>query len=413
MFHDIKLERWRQFQYLNIEFHPQLTVLTGANGTGKTTILNLLNRHFGWNLQLVSTPRRLKRGRARFFSDLWPADEVQDEEAEPAPSRSEIGQITYSDGQVARLSVPENLQEAYAVEISGQERIPGIFVPSHRPVYGVYQKVEQIPTELQPKEQLFEIYLNALRNFYTPRPRALPIFQIKQALISLATFGYGNEVVQPNQEAIDVFEGFQNVLRTVLPESLGFESFEILMPEVVLKTRSGEFSFDAVSGGVSALIDISWQLLMRSRIDERFAVIIDEPENHLHPELQRAVLPNLLKAFPDAQFIVATHNPFVVSSVPESNVYVLDYTTERKVVSTVLDMVNKAGTSNEILRDVLGLSNVMPLWVETRVEEIVRKYSAEELNEAVLRLIKADMSEIGLGDLFPEALTRVLEQGVD
>ena len=34
---------------------------------------------------------------------------------------------------------------------------------------------------------------------------------------------------------------------------------------------------------------------------ESFVAIIDEPENHLHPELQRNFLGNLIKAFPNVQ----------------------------------------------------------------------------------------------------------------
>ena len=70
MFAGIDLQGWRQFEAVSIDFHPRLTVLTGANGTGKTTILNLLNRHFGWNLTLVSTPKS-RRGVLRYWSDLW------------------------------------------------------------------------------------------------------------------------------------------------------------------------------------------------------------------------------------------------------------------------------------------------------------------------------------------------------
>ena len=35
---------------------------------------------------------------------------------------------------------------------------------------------------------------------------------IKEAIISLATFGPGNNYVKMNQEALDIFEGFQTVL---------------------------------------------------------------------------------------------------------------------------------------------------------------------------------------------------------
>jgi hypothetical protein len=34
MFSRLTLNNWRQFSQINIEFHPRLTVLTGANGSG-------------------------------------------------------------------------------------------------------------------------------------------------------------------------------------------------------------------------------------------------------------------------------------------------------------------------------------------------------------------------------------------
>ena len=50
-FSRLKLSDWKQFSKVDIHFHPKLTVLTGANASGKSTILNLLSRHFGWNYQ--------------------------------------------------------------------------------------------------------------------------------------------------------------------------------------------------------------------------------------------------------------------------------------------------------------------------------------------------------------------------
>ena len=47
MFKGIKIKNWRQFNNIDIEFHPNLTVITGANGAGKTTILSILSKHFG------------------------------------------------------------------------------------------------------------------------------------------------------------------------------------------------------------------------------------------------------------------------------------------------------------------------------------------------------------------------------
>ena len=51
----------------------------------------------------------------------------------------------------------------------------------------------------------------------------------------------------------------------------------------------------------------------------------DEPENHLHPSMQKSFLPNVIAAFPSVQIIAVTHSPFIISALQDSAVYVLRY----------------------------------------------------------------------------------------
>jgi predicted ATP-binding protein involved in virulence len=50
-------------------------------------------------------------------------------------------------------------------------------------------------------------------------------------------------------------------------------------------------------------------------------VLIDEPEFHLHLDLQYQIMPLLTEMFPKVQFIVATHSPAVISSIRNATVY--------------------------------------------------------------------------------------------
>lgn len=147
---------------------------------------------------------------------------------------------------------------------------------------------------------------------------------------------------------------FQQILGNVLPPSLGFVELVIRPPDVVIRTKDSEFLFESMSGGVSAIIELAWQIFLRSRDYAAFTVCIDEPENHLHPSLQRSLLPTLLNAFPGLTFIVATHSPFVVTAVPDSHVYVLDREDDG-VVARLLSRANMAASPDETLRRVLGL----------------------------------------------------------
>lgn len=98
------------------------------------------------------------------------------------------------------------------------------------------------------------------------------------------------------------------------------------------------FSFDTLADGYSAIITIAMELLMRMEghgskaYDMEGVVLIDEIETHLHVDLQKKVLPFLVDFFPKLQFIVTTHSPFVLSSL--SNAVVCDL--ESSLVTTDL-----------------------------------------------------------------------------
>lgn len=98
-------------------------------------------------------------------------------------------------------------------------------------------------------------------------------------------------------------------------------SFWITMPNKV------PISFSSFSDGYSAFLDIMLSIMESMRYLTYYnfelpgIVIIDEIETHLHVELQKEILPFLTKMFPNVQFIVSTHSPFVVSSVANAVVY--------------------------------------------------------------------------------------------
>ena len=396
-FDALEVAEWRQFGRVEIKFHPRATIITGANSTGKTTLLNILSQHFGWAQRYIGTPRIDRLGAQRYFSGVV---------SESHNTNVEVGKLIYDDRKVATLQAPTE-GASFQISIGNQQEVPGIYITSHRPVY-TYQQVTQIPTQVRAGNELFLQYLNNIRQFYQPSARIeSPSYRLKAALISLAVFGYGNQAVAPDYESQEAFEGFSEALRRVLPADLNFRKIAIRMPEVILETGTGDFSLDAASGGIAALMDVAWQIYMQSRSGATFTVLMDEPENHLHPRLQRSVLPGLLEAFPGAQFIVCTHNPFVVTSVRDSNVIVLDFV-DGRVQSTNLAEVDRSATANQVLTDVLGVPFPVPLWVEDEVQKIVNSVRDEDLTTELLTSLRTQLNSIGLGDLFPEVIDRLL-----
>jgi hypothetical protein len=241
-----------------------------------------------------------------------------------------------------------------------------------------------------------------------------PIYRMKESIISMVTFGPGNTNVQGNPALARLFTDFKTILSKVLPPTIGFKDISIRIPDVVLVTESGDFVIDAASGGLMSIIDLSWQIFLFSQGKDDFVVTIDEPENHLHPSMQRSILGRLVDAFPKAQFVVVTHSPFVVSSVRDSSVYALKYTewgenvssefSGNQVSSIKLDLDAKAATASEILRDVLGVPVTLPEWAESELKHITEEFCRKPISEKSFRDLREALNNAGLNEYLPDAL---------
>lgn len=416
MFTRMNIKEWRQFSNVDITFHEHLTVLTGANGAGKTTILNLLSKSIGWTPQFVSSYEKDEKGVSKYFNSLKVLSKKLFIKLAPTNDnqlfKNKLGELEFSDGTIGDLVLPDNITNGiYSIQIKGGHTERGVYVNSHRPNFP-YKTVRSVPTAVATREQIYNKYNEFNKTFvfdtFRNANEVSATSLIKETLASLAIFGYGNQSVVPNETALKLFEGYVNILKIVLPPKLGFENISVDIPEVILRTRTGNFPIDAVSGGISSIIDITWQLYMFADTSESFVALIDEPENHLHPELQKSFLGNLIKAFPNVQFIVATHNPFMITSQKDSNVYVLNYNEQNKVYSLKLDYINRAGTSNAILRDVLGIDSTMPTWAAEELETIIEKYSYCDFSSNNLASLREELSSIGLADYIPESIVQIV-----
>ena len=403
-FSRLEINEWQQFRTVDIEFHERLTIITGANASGKTTLLNVLARHANWNLPSLATPVRSKVSNSVLGFFTWVLRRARDSQG------NQIGTLTYNTRDRAKILVPEVSAAAYLLQIEEMSSVPCFFVPSHRSIYR-YGLVGRISTGRLTKQQAFERVQESTRSGYIGGGEPASIFHMKDVLISWSIFGRGNVDMVADKELEIFYDGFQETLRKVLPPTLGFRRFAIRSMEIVLECESGEFILDGASGGLNTLIDLAWQIFMygTGENDGGFTVIIDEVENHLHPTAQRRLLSDLLGAFPKARFVVSTHSPLIVNSVRESAVYALRYDDSKRVWSERLDLVNQAKGATQILNEVLGVSSTMPLWAERELDGIVSRFASMPISESSFDLLRSQLAKIGLADYFPQTLGKILD----
>jgi len=420
-FSNLTIEGWRQFKKVSIVLHPRLTVLTGANGAGKSTLLGVFSQHFGWHKNLLATPVKKRDGSKGFFSGFLTLFKKPSETPLP-DNRDRIGVLKYSDGQVSQIFIPRETGIEYGLEINSQQHISGVNIPSHR-VMSRFQQIGNIPTTDIGPEQAYGNYFSEIMGRYNGHQTQFsPVYRMKESLISMATFGEGNKYVESKPELLRAYLGFIDALRLMLPESLGFQDLSIRTPDVILVTKTGEFLIDAVSGGLSSILDLTWQIYMFSLKHVNPVVVMDEPENHLHPSMQRTLMSKLLRTFPRAQFIVATHSPFIVTSEEDCNIYALRYDLNdygqgssepafapaNSVVSVKLDMKDKAGNANDVLVEVLGLETTLPEWAEKKIRDIVTRLQGVGMSPEAYREISEDLKRSGLGKALPRVLSETL-----
>jgi predicted ATP-binding protein involved in virulence len=99
-----------------------------------------------------------------------------------------------------------------------------------------------------------------------------------------------------------------------------------------VNTNGKLFKFTELSDGFAAIIDIISDMILKMQHEnslvraykKKGVVMIDEIETHLHLALQKNIMPILTTIFPNIQFIVTTHSPFVLSSLPNAIAFDLE-----------------------------------------------------------------------------------------
>lgn len=106
-------------------------------------------------------------------------------------------------------------------------------------------------------------------------------------------------------------------------------------------------------------------------------VLIDEVDLHLHPQWQSEIANALTRTFPNIQFIISTHSPHVINSVPTTSLRIID--ADGSITSAPYGY---GMPSNVVLGDLMSLSRDVPEEVDNAIRQFNVAYLQGNINDA-------------------------------
>ena len=368
----LKLRDYRCFEALDIDFHPQLTVLVAANGAGKTSVLDAVAVAFGPYVGAFdeAVGKHFEASDIRLFK----VRETASHEMEYAPKGVRLD---------ARGFIPDSL-----IDSVSETHPPSTW---HRALTGP----TKAKTTIKDAKELIDYGKRLQEAVRTPgKVVLLPLlayygtgrlWQQKKLMASKKiqrtsrTIGYADcldpassykafvewfrywslnakearlkaqEIGQHSNET--EFDGYIQSVGSAVNiclEPAGWTDIEYSFTHDALVAHHeqfGQLPVELLSDGIRNMIGMVADIAFRATklnghlgataaVHTPGIVLIDEVDMHLHPEWQQVVLRNLTRAFPAMQFIVTTHSPQVLSTVRRANIRVLSPDQSGNIIAT-------------------------------------------------------------------------------
>ncbi len=370
---DFTIDKVRHLEKIEIPLDREKRkhlILTGRNGSGKTSVLDKAAEYFRV---------MFRQGGAAFsmtFPMVMPAEISLDAEAV-----RDIG-IT--------LKFSRSLDELYHMFCEGK------FVLA-------YYKADR-SFEVEDSAHVEKVELKS-RYLINDSPRVHFVKYLRDLKMTQALAAAGGKR-EKSEEISRWFEKLRDLLRSIFED----DSLELLFDEETFQFSIVErgrepFGFNTLSSGYAAVLDIVADLMLRMEKQTKRTfdfhmsgiVLVDEIDAHLHLEMQRNIMKLLTTVFPNIQFIVSTHSPFILNSLKDAVIYDLE---NHLLVGEGLTDIPYDGIVDGYFR------------ADTMSESLKEKFNRYRILVNKGRLSDEDMEEIAGLELFLEEIPDYLALGI-
>lgn len=328
----LKIENFRGFESLTLGFHPEVTVLVGANGSGKTTVLEAVVLLLSNALEdgddeealrgFAATDARASGAKVRLSLELT--------------DRGDTGVLvaSYSPGLVTGERFP-----SWLLDFQRGPHFRNLHNVNDAVSIAAYYDVARYASDSTPgaRDAIFRLPPDAWKDAWSSAAGFREFFH---------WFREREDVENAERIEDRAFRDLQlsavrRAIEALLPgytrprirRPRGAAPLELDRPSLIVTKDGRDLAFDQLSGGERVLVALAGDIARRLAIANPKAdnpllgegvVLIDEIDLHLHPEWQAKVIPALRRTFPNVQLVVTTHSLVVLSYVPSECVRLLE-----------------------------------------------------------------------------------------
>ena len=322
-------------------------ILTGKNGSGKTSVLRSMAMWLNvlvhvpeeyWTLSRDEATAFLRNYWSEYLSEKSILNKLQNKQDNDPMLQFFLDTILEMNHNRKLLNLDQPLDQAElrtTVSAELDNRSCSMGVKHKNSLYSKFNKGQFILAFYGDDRKLDvsdidHIEKVQLKSFYGMKEK--PAKELGKYLVDLEVTKSMAQARNNSVRVIEIenwFNRFENILRRIYGEpSLKLDfNIDTFQFSILIDGRE-PFDFNTMSMGYAAVFDIVADLMMRMESQRRYdlegIVLIDEIETHLHVELQKQIVPILTELFPNIQFILTTHSPFILNSAPNAVIYDLE-----------------------------------------------------------------------------------------
>ena len=438
---EIEIRNFRCFESLKVTLHPNLTVLTALNGGGKTTVLDAIRiavwpfvkgfdigSQAGKSATIQTGDVRIKRIYSSMEVQLpstvaslgtWPFQPSRDNYVW-SQYREQVKLRTNAllDKQTKELTqqakkVQSLIREGKLDDQGSEFELPVIvYLGTGRLWYQGRYTSEVEDTELDASSQSrlwgYQNCITATSSYKQFEKWFGWIFKSYRELQINELEGSKTDETMLNsfKDAIAVVQGAINLLTE---KETGWRDLQYRSSQnqqlVMEHSEHGFVPLSQLSDGLRNMVVMISDIAFRCyKLNPHFGkeaalrtngiVMIDEVDMFLHPSWQQRVISSLQMAFPKIQFVVTSHSPQVLSTVPAECIRIFD---EGKVHSSPSG--TKGAESSRILKRIFGVDSRPQ---EDKNTQLLQSYEklvyADQWQSSAATSMREKLDEIFVGE---------------